>query len=158
RARRVSRARRPRQRPRHGAHGPVGRSGPSGRRHRDAHLRARPQGRRVAAPRVRRARRAVVHRAARPGPRRVSARTARWAIAALSLVGVAITSYLLYTRYSGTRIACPTGGCETVQHSRYAKLGGIPVAGLGLAGYLALLATTFVRAEWARAAAVGISL
>jgi uncharacterized membrane protein len=88
----------------------------------------------------------------------VSHRAARAAIAALSLVGVAITSYLLYTRYSGTRIACPTGGCETVQHSRYAKLGGVPVAAIGLLGYLSLLATTLIRAEWARAEAIAISL
>jgi uncharacterized membrane protein len=88
----------------------------------------------------------------------VSRRAARIAIAALSLVGTAITSYLLYTRYSHTRIACPTGGCETVQESRYSELAGIPVAAIGLAGYLGLLATTFVRAEWARAAAVATSL
>jgi uncharacterized membrane protein len=88
----------------------------------------------------------------------VSARAARIAIAALSLAGVAITTYLLYTRYSGHRIACPTGGCETVQESRYAELAGIPVAAIGLAGYLTLLATTFVRSEAGRAAAVAISL
>ena len=88
----------------------------------------------------------------------MSARAARIAIAALSLAGVAITTYLLYTRYSGHRIACPTGGCETVQESRYAELAGIPVALLGLLGYLALLATTFVRTEAGRAAAVAISL
>jgi uncharacterized membrane protein len=88
----------------------------------------------------------------------VSSRTARVAIAVLSLVGVAITTYLLYARYSGSRILCPTSGCETVQHSRYSELAGIPVAAIGLAGYLALLATSFVRAEWARAAAVALSL
>ena len=71
---------------------------------------------------------------------------------------IAITTYLLYTRYSGSRIACPTGGCETVQDSRYAELAGIPVAAIGLVGYLALLATTFVRTEAGRAAAVAISL
>ena len=43
-------------------------------------------------------------------------------------------------------------------HARWAELAGIPVAAIGLAGYLTLLATTFVRAEWARAAAVALSL
>ena len=90
--------------------------------------------------------------------RQVSARAARIAIAALALVGISITTYLLYTRYSGNRIACPTGGCETVQESRYAELAGIPVAAIGLVGYLALLVTTFVRSEAGRAAAVAISL
>ena len=88
----------------------------------------------------------------------MSARAARIAIAALALVGISITTYLLYTRYSGNRIACPTGGCETVQESRYAELAGIPVAAIGLVGYLALLVTTFVRSEAGRAAAVAISL
>lgn len=88
----------------------------------------------------------------------MSYRSPRFAIAALSCVGIAITSYLLYTRYSGTRIVCPTGGCETVQTSSYSKLAGIPVAALGLAGFAFLLATTFVQSPWARAAALTVSL
>jgi uncharacterized membrane protein len=82
----------------------------------------------------------------------------RVALAAVALVGIGITTYLLYTRYTGATIACSTGGCETVQDSAYAELAGIPVAALGLLGYVTLLATTFVRAEAARAAAVAISL
>ena len=88
----------------------------------------------------------------------MSSRAARIAIAALSCVGIGITSYLLYTRYSGTRITCPTGGCETVQESSYSKIAGIPVAAVGLAGYAFLLAMTFVRSEWARAATLAASL
>src|SRR5262249_19840512 len=133
------------------------RPGAACRRELDADVHGRARRRAAAAPRRRSARRPVVHRTARPAARRVSARAARLAIAALALVGPAITTYRLYPRYSGSRIACPTSGCETVQHSRYAELGGAPVAALGLAGYLALLATTFCRSEWARAAAVAIS-
>jgi uncharacterized membrane protein len=88
----------------------------------------------------------------------VTTRAARLAVAALALVGITITSYLLYARATGTPIACATGGCETVQHSRYATLGGIPVAALGLAGYVGLLVTTLFRSEAARAAAIAISL
>ncbi len=65
----------------------------------------------------------------------------RWAIALLALAGAAVAAYLVYARYTGTRLACATGGCETVQHSRYAKAAGIPVAVLGLAAYLAVFAT-----------------
>jgi uncharacterized membrane protein len=88
----------------------------------------------------------------------VSARTARIALTGLSLAGVGITLYLLFARATHTQLACTTGGCETVQESRYAELGGVPVAALGLVGYLAILATTFVRAEAGRAAAVALSL
>jgi uncharacterized membrane protein len=83
-------------------------------------------------------------------------RRLRGAIAVLATVGAAVAGYLVYARYAGTRIACTTGGCETVQHSKYAKLAGVPVAVLGLAGYLAVLATALsARIE---AAAVGAAI
>jgi uncharacterized membrane protein len=65
----------------------------------------------------------------------------RAAIATLSLVGAAVAAYLVYTRYSGASIFCQTGGCETVQSSKYAEVAGIPVAVLGLVGYAAILLT-----------------
>jgi uncharacterized membrane protein len=77
-------------------------------------------------------------------------------IAALALAGAAVAAYLVYARYSGTRLACTTGGCETVQHSKYAKAAGIPVAVLGLAAYLAVLATTL--AARVEAAAIGAAI
>lgn len=80
----------------------------------------------------------------------------RGVIAALALAGLAVTAYLTYSRYSGTRLFCSTGGCETVQHSRYAVVAGVPVAVLGLVGYLGFLGTAVVRG--ATAAAVGVAL
>ena len=86
----------------------------------------------------------------------MSDRTLRAAIAALALVGAAVAAYLVYARYSGTQLACTTGGCETVQHSRYAKAAGIPVAVLGLAAYLAVFVTALsTRVE---AAAIGAAI
>ena len=80
----------------------------------------------------------------------------RTAIAALALAGAAVAAYLVYSRYTGTRLACTTGGCETVQHSKYAKVAGIPVAVLGLATYLAVFATALsARIE---AAALGAAI
>jgi uncharacterized membrane protein len=80
----------------------------------------------------------------------------RAVIALLALAGVAVTAYLVFVRYSGTRLACTTGGCETVQHSKYAKLAGIPVAVLGLAAYVAVLLTALsARVE---AAAIGAAI
>jgi uncharacterized membrane protein len=86
----------------------------------------------------------------------VSDRTLRAAIAALALAGAAVAAYLVYARYSGTRLACTTGGCETVQHSTYAKAAGIPFAVLGLAAYLAVFATALsARVE---AVAIGAAI
>ena len=59
--------------------------------------------------------------------------------AVLALAGAGIAGYLTYVHYTGTRIACPTGSCETVQSSSYALLGPLPVALLGLFAYIAIL-------------------
>ena len=88
--------------------------------------------------------------------------TDRWlqrAALGLTLLGAGIAGYLVYTRYAHAQILCNIShGCETVQHSKYAKLGGVPVALLGLAGYLAILATLFVRTEAARLAGAAFAL
>jgi uncharacterized membrane protein len=77
----------------------------------------------------------------------LSERRLRAAIVALALTGAGITSYLIAVRYSGGQILCSNGGCATVQHSRYAKVGGVPVAVLGLLGYLVLLGSSALRSE-----------
>jgi uncharacterized membrane protein len=80
----------------------------------------------------------------------------RAAIALLALAGAAVAAYLVYSRYTGIRLACTTGGCETVQHSKYAKAAGVPVAVLGLVAYLAVFATALsARVE---AAAIGAAI
>jgi uncharacterized membrane protein len=84
----------------------------------------------------------------------MSAGRLRAAIALLALTGAAIAAYLVYTRYSGAAIFCSTGGCETVQSSKYAVVAGVPVAVLGLIGYTAILLTTLVPG--AMSAAVGV--
>ena len=52
-------------------------------------------------------------------------------IAAAALVGAAIAAYLTYVHYSHTAPICVNSGCETVQKSKYAELGGVPVASAG---------------------------
>jgi len=86
----------------------------------------------------------------------MSAGRLRAAIAALSLAGAGIAAYLVYTRYSGAAIFCSTGGCESVQNSKYAEVAGIPVAVLGLIGYAAILVTA--AAPGPMSAAVGVAL
>jgi uncharacterized membrane protein len=88
----------------------------------------------------------------------VTASRLRIATAALALAGAGIAGYLLFERYSGGTIACSSGGCETVQSSSYALLAGIPVAALGLAMYVAILALTFVRGEGAHAVLLAVAL
>ena len=69
----------------------------------------------------------------------------------LALAGASIAGYLTYTHYADTRIACPTGGCETVQSSAYALLGPVPVALIGLLAYAAILGSLLLPREtrWA---------
>jgi len=86
----------------------------------------------------------------------VSNRTLRGVIAALALAGAGIAAYLVYARYTATQLACTTGGCETVQHSKYAKAAGVPVAVLGLVAYLAVFATTL--SSRVEAAAIGAAI
>jgi uncharacterized membrane protein len=79
-------------------------------------------------------------------------------IAVLALAGAAVAAYLVYSRYTGTRLACTTGGCETVQHSKYAKAAGVPVAILGLVAYLSVFATALSTRVEAAAAGAAIVL
>ena len=69
----------------------------------------------------------------------MSERSLRLASAVIAALGAAITVYLLYVRQTGGALACSTGGCETVQSSSYAEVLGVPVAALGLVGFLGLL-------------------
>lgn len=65
----------------------------------------------------------------------------RQLIAALALCGIFLAAYLTLYHYGyiGT-LACGTGGCETVQSSRWAMLLGQPVALWGLGFYVTVAA------------------
>jgi uncharacterized membrane protein len=83
----------------------------------------------------------------------------RAAASVLALIGIGISGYLTYVHYAGIEPICAaSGGCEKVQSSRYAELAGIPVALLGLVGYVAILAATLARGELARMAASSLSI
>jgi uncharacterized membrane protein len=70
------------------------------------------------------------------------------AIGVVALVGLGIASYLTYVHYAGLHPLClASGGCEKVQSSHWSKLGGIPVATIGLVGYVAILVLLFVPGE-----------
>jgi uncharacterized membrane protein len=82
----------------------------------------------------------------------------RAAIAAACAVGIGIAAYLTYVHYAHVSPVCTTGGCEKVQKSKYAELGGVPVALLGLVSYVLLLAATAVRGVTAAFVAVLLAL
>lgn len=65
----------------------------------------------------------------------------RVAAVLLALAGAGIAAYLSYSRVTDTSLICPSSGCATVQRSSYAMLVGVPVAYLGVAGYLAIAAS-----------------
>jgi uncharacterized membrane protein len=77
----------------------------------------------------------------------MSERRLRVVVGVLAAAGVAVAAYLTYARYTDTAIACATGGCETVQSSRYAEVAGVPVALLGLGAYIAILRFLHLRAR-----------
>ncbi len=69
----------------------------------------------------------------------------RWAMVAIAVLGLALASYLVYVHYSGTRPACTAGSaCLKVQTSVYSKLDGVPVALIGLIGYVGIFLSLLV--------------
>lgn len=67
----------------------------------------------------------------------------RWqtyAIPALAVIGLGIAGYLAFVEATQTELVCgPVGDCNSVQNSRYARLFGIPLGYVGLAGYAVIL-------------------
>lgn len=71
----------------------------------------------------------------------MSARALRTTLVVLAALGVALAGYLTYLHYSGTTPPCSIKGnpCSQVQKSRYSELAGVPVALIGLLGYIVIL-------------------
>ena len=78
------------------------------------------------------------------------------AVGAVATSGIA--SYLLYAHYADGSIVCSTGGCETVEQSRYADVFGVPVALLGLIGSIAILLTLLRGDLLSRAAGLTLTV
>ncbi len=70
----------------------------------------------------------------------MSARTLRITLIVLATVGLGVASYLTYVHYAGIKPACTAGeSCTKVQTSVYSQLAGVPVALIGLIGYIVIL-------------------
>jgi len=77
--------------------------------------------------------------------------TLRAATVVVALIGLGIATYLTVVHYAGGSPVCAIAhGCETVQKSRYAEFEGVPVAVLGLLGYLGILASLLWDTETSR--------
>ncbi|HEY2571054.1 MAG TPA: vitamin K epoxide reductase family protein [Solirubrobacteraceae bacterium] len=91
----------------------------------------------------------------------MSARALRITMIVLTALGLVVASYLTYIHYAGIKPLCGTngGGCEIVQTSVYSKLAGVPVALIGLLGYIAILGSLLVReTETSRFATVAFTV
>ena len=91
----------------------------------------------------------------------MSARALRITLLALTVLGVGVATYLTYIHYAGIKPLCGRngGGCEIVQTSEYSKLAGVPVALIGLIGYVAILAALLAPENASsRFAAVGLTV
>jgi uncharacterized membrane protein len=65
----------------------------------------------------------------------------RMLVSVLSLIGFFVALYL-WAHNSGLTgpLVCGVGDCATVQSSPYARIAGVPVSAIGVAGYVALFA------------------
>jgi uncharacterized membrane protein len=77
----------------------------------------------------------------------------------VAAAGLAIAAYLTVVHYADADPVCAVAhGCATVQQSDYAQLAGIPVALLGLLGYVAILASLARDGEAWRTATAFLAL
>jgi len=68
------------------------------------------------------------------------------ALIALTIVGLLVSIYMtVYKILSADAMCLGSGDCSTVNASPYADVNGFPVAGIGVIGYAAILATLFLE-------------
>jgi uncharacterized membrane protein len=88
----------------------------------------------------------------------MSGRATRIAMIVLSVIGIGLASYLTYIHYSNSQVICTSDACELVQTSVYSKLAGVPVALLGLIGYVGIfISLALPEREQTRLATLGLS-
>lgn len=90
-----------------------------------------------------------------------SATKLRIALIVLALIGVGWAGYLTYVHYSGATPLCSLKGdpCAQVQKSIYSELAGVPVALIGVIGYLLIFCSLLApEGEQTRFATVALAL
>jgi uncharacterized membrane protein len=90
----------------------------------------------------------------------MSSRALRIVLIAITVLGVALASYLTYVHYAEIKPLCTAGNaCIKVQSSVYSKLAGVPVALMGLIGYVLILGSLLARpSETSRLATMSLTL
>jgi uncharacterized membrane protein len=76
----------------------------------------------------------------------MSGRALRITMIVLTVLGLGIAGYTTYLHYSGATPLCSIKGnpCSQVQKSVYSELAGVPVALIGLIGYIVILGSLLV--------------
>ncbi len=65
-------------------------------------------------------------------------------LAALAVLGLLVSIYMTVYKLTANDSMClGSGDCSTVNASRYSEVNGIPVAAIGIIGYLAILAVLY---------------
>jgi uncharacterized membrane protein len=82
----------------------------------------------------------------------------RLVLAASAACGAGVAAYLTVVHFRGLAPICLNSGCDIVQRSRYAELAGIPVAAMGAATFVLLLASASVRTAAAIIGAAAVAL
>ncbi len=75
----------------------------------------------------------------------------------LASIGIIDATYLTYSYYYNTIVACSIGGCETVLISNYATIFGIPIALFGLIFYSVIIMYTRKRRDFKKISQPGTS-
>lgn len=89
----------------------------------------------------------------------MSDRGLRTAAVLVALAGIGVAGYLTWAHFADQSVICVQGGgCEEVQESSYAEIAGIPVAVLGLASYVTMLALLAWDVPVARLSAATLAL
>jgi uncharacterized membrane protein len=90
----------------------------------------------------------------------IAAKRLHRAMLALALIGIGVATYLTYIHYAGIKPACTAGeSCIKVQTSQWSKLDGIPVALLGLIGYVGIFTSLLLPSrEETRLATLGLTV
>jgi uncharacterized membrane protein len=78
----------------------------------------------------------------------------------LAVVGLGVATYLTIVHYAGLKPACTAGqSCIKVQTSQWSELAGVPVALLGLVGYVLILGSLLAPdREQSRLATLGLTV
>jgi uncharacterized membrane protein len=78
----------------------------------------------------------------------------------ITVLGIALAAYLTYVHYSNTRPVCTAGtACIKVQTSVWSKVDGVPVALIGLIGYIGIFASLIAPdRDETRIATLGMTL